>query len=123
MQPGPDAYTRRLNAATRRRELRERAVARKGGRCVICHYDRCQSAMDFHHIDSTTKDFNISSRMTWEAIVRELDKCVLLCSRCHREVHDGLHPRYLADPDADRGCVEEGDEALQDLSTTCVRAQ
>lgn len=71
--------------------------------------------MDFHHIDSATKDFNISARLTWDAIVRELGKCVLLCSRCHREVHDGLHPRYLADPDADRGGVEVGEEDLQDF--------
>lgn len=31
---------------------------------------------------------------------------VLLCARCHREVHDGLHPRYLEDPDACRGMVD-----------------
>jgi hypothetical protein len=42
------------------------------------------------------KEFNISSKMTsFKAIQAELDKCVLLCCRCHREVHDGLHPGYL----------------------------
>jgi len=61
-------------------------------------------AMDFHHPDPLLKDFSISQRMTsWEAIRKELDKCVLLCATCHREVHDGWHPGYLEDYDRDRG--------------------
>jgi len=40
---------------------------------------------------------------SWESIRREIVKTVLLCSRCHREVHDGLHPGYLQDESHDRG--------------------
>jgi len=39
---------------------------------------------------------------TFEAIRKELDKCVLLCCRCHREVHDGWHPQYIVFEDLDR---------------------
>jgi hypothetical protein len=96
----------RFEAAERRRQLRVRAVEYKGGCCEICKYASCPEAMDFHHLDSLSKDFTISSKMTsWEAILPELEKCVLLCSRCHREVHAGYHPSYLTSPDMDRSMV------------------
>jgi len=102
----------RFQAAAKRRALREQAVAYKGGRCVICGYDRCASAFDFHHVDPWAKDFAISQRMTsFRAIQKELDKCVLLCATCHREVHDGLHPGYLEDHDRARGQLDDwGDD-------------
>ena len=90
------SWDRRQAASKKRRELRERAVQYKGGCCKICGYNACIASMDFHHPDSQEKDFNISDRMTsFEAIQRELDKTILLCCRCHREVHDGLHLGYL----------------------------
>ena len=107
----------RFTVARRRRELRERAVAFLGGECVICHYKGCAAAFDFHHPSPLEKDFTISDRMTsWAAIEREVKKCILLCARCHREVHDGLHPRYLEDESANRGLWDEGlsDEGLSD---------
>lgn len=73
-------------------------------------------AFDFHHLDPMEKDFSISDRMTsFEAIVRELAKCVLLCARCHREVHDGWHPSFLAGDNRGYDPDLEGDEDLADL--------
>lgn len=57
--------------------------------------------MDFHHQEGT-KDFSISDGTSWKWIEPELRKCELLCARCHREVHDGLHPGYLGDTDTGR---------------------
>jgi hypothetical protein len=52
--------------------------------------------MHFHHTDPAEKDFSISTKLTsFEAIKAELIKCILLCNRCHSEVHDGLHPGFL----------------------------
>lgn len=54
------------------------------------------AALDIHHTDTSAKEFTISSRLTsWDAIQRELDKCVILCANCHREAHDGMHPHFL----------------------------
>lgn len=93
----------KFETSRKRLALRERAIRYMGGRCVVCGYDRCPAAMDFHHTDPTTKDFTISQRMTsFAAIKKELDKCVLLCCRCHREVHDGLHPNLLESFEDDR---------------------
>ena len=47
--------------------------------------------MLFHHRDPATKKFGISmagSIQAWETIKEELDKCDLLCSNCHAELHD-----------------------------------
>jgi predicted HNH restriction endonuclease len=87
---------KRAEAAKRRRDLRDRAIAFLGGKCQICGYDRSPAAFDFHHVEVWRKDFTISEKMTsWEKIEPELKKTVLLCANCHREVHDGLHPGYV----------------------------
>ena len=77
----------------RRLRLKKELVGFKGGKCKICGYSRCLVALDFHHIDESKKEFELSQRdltRTWKKIVDEARKCVLLCSNCHREVHSGL---------------------------------
>ncbi|MDH5667421.1 MAG: HNH endonuclease [Nitrospira sp.] len=79
----------------RRKAVRQKALAYKGGRCQKCGYDRCMEALEFHHLTSSRKDFGISSKgytRSWEKIREELDKCLLLCANCHREVHSELQP-------------------------------
>lgn len=90
-----ERWARNFNASQRRVWLKERAAAYLGGKCQGCGYDKCVAALDFHHRDPRQKDFEISSKMSWEAIEQELPKVVLLCSNCHRETHAGLHPQYL----------------------------
>ena len=66
------------------------AISYKGGKCSICGYEKCPEAMEFHHPEPTKKDFGISSKgytRGWEKVKKELDKCVMLCANCHREVH------------------------------------
>jgi len=77
----------------RRKMIRKMAIKYKGGRCAICGYKKSLNALEFHHLDSSKKDFGISAKghtRSWEQVKDELDKCVLLCSNCHREVHDGI---------------------------------
>ena len=77
----------------RRKSVRLKAVAYKGGRCQLCGYDRCPEALEFHHPDETKKEFGVSSggyTRSWEKVKLEIDKCVLLCANCHREVHAGI---------------------------------
>ena len=69
------------------------ALEYKGSKCQSCGYDRCKRALEFHHIDEGSKDFGIGFKgetRSWEKVKSELDKCILLCANCHREVHDGL---------------------------------
>ena len=77
------------NVRRRRYRLKEKAVEYKGGKCEICGYDKCIDALEFHHKNPEEKDFGISSGETksWEKIKKELDKCIMLCANCHREIH------------------------------------
>jgi len=65
------------------------AIDYKGGKCEICGYNKCPDALEFHHRDPTEKDPNWKYVRSWsfERTKKELDKCDLLCVRCHREVH------------------------------------
>lgn len=66
-----------------------KAVDYKGGKCQICGYSKNISALEFHHLDPTQKDFGISeTRHSWEDTMKELDKCIIVCSNCHRELHN-----------------------------------
>lgn len=71
----------------KRKELKMRAVEALGGKCQCCGYNKCLSALEFHHLDPKIKDFELSKNISWEKIEVELKKCVLLCSNCHKEAH------------------------------------
>jgi len=66
----------------------------KGGGCSNCSYNKNYSVLEFHHVDESTKSFNLDlrslSNRTMSKIKDEADKCILLCANCHREHH---HPQ------------------------------
>lgn len=83
----------KFHVSVRRRRLKELAVEYKGGKCELCGYNRCIKALEFHHTDPSEKDFAISQdghTKSWEKIRTELDKCIIVCANCHREIHDTL---------------------------------
>lgn len=84
----------------RRFALKVRAVEYKGGSCENCGYDKCLRALTFHHKDPSQKDWQISGNhcRKWESIKQELDKCVMLCSNCHAEVHADLDSKRRTPP-------------------------
>lgn len=75
---------------THRQKIKERAIEYKGGKCEKCGYNKCNRALEFHHTIPNEKDFTISkySVLSWSKVKVELDKCILICSNCHRELHD-----------------------------------
>lgn len=78
------------NTTKKRHELKEKAVKYKGGKCQICGYNKYIGALEFHHVDPNLKDFSISTdgfTYGWEKIKTEIDKCILVCSNCHKEIH------------------------------------
>lgn len=86
----PDNYWNNQSDASIRNIIKKWALEYKGNKCSICGYERCSDALEFHHLDDNEKDFNISDRklkQDWPAIKAELDKCILVCANCHRELH------------------------------------
>lgn len=77
------------NTKIRRIRQKQAAIDYLGGKCCKCDYDLHPSALEFHHLDPNEKDFVISRYINrkWEVIRAELDKCILLCSICHRIEH------------------------------------
>lgn len=50
--------------------------------------------LDYHHVDPKKKKKNVSSIIhcghSFELLKSELEKCIILCSNCHRKYHAGL---------------------------------
>lgn len=74
------------------RNSKKKAVEYKGGKCERCGYNKCIDALEFHHINPKEKDKNFGNikHKSWEKQKRELDKCICVCSNCHREIHAEL---------------------------------
>jgi len=50
----------------------------------------------FHHLDPKEKDFNPSRLKKYsfdDRVKCELDKCILVCSNCHREIHHEINQK------------------------------
>jgi len=82
----------RVDAVQKRRnKIKKLAVDYKGGQCSKCEYNKCISALEFHHVLPEHKDFSISregNTRSWEKVKAEIDKCILVCANCHREIHE-----------------------------------
>ena len=57
--------------------------------CARCNENHI-ACMDFHHINPSEKEYEvsalISSKMFTKAY-KEIKKCIVLCSNCHRKLH------------------------------------
>ena len=76
----------------RRKKLKQKAIELKGNKCKICGYNRCLEALEFHHIDNKNKEFGLAAKgytRSWPKVKAEVEKCILLCANCHREIHVG----------------------------------
>lgn len=70
-----------------------------GLKCSKCGFDH-PAALDFHHVDPNEKEFNISlSKSAYknnkEGLLKEIEKCIVLCSNCHRIEHATNYNKVL----------------------------
>jgi hypothetical protein len=73
----------------RRKKIKILAVLYKGGKCEKCGYNKYFECLSFHHLDPSKKEFTISQKTNnkWQTIKKELNKCIMLCTTCHGEIH------------------------------------
>ena len=79
-----------------REKLKNKCVQYLGEECLDCkiRYD-CPAIYDFHHRDPKTKIESIGQLLhavrvdlaMSKKLIKELDKCDLLCANCHRKRH------------------------------------
>lgn len=71
------------------RRIKDKAVEYKGGCCCKCGYNKHSAALEFHHINPEEKEFTWTKLRlkSWDKIIKELDKCVLVCANCHNIEH------------------------------------
>ncbi len=79
-----------LKVVNDRIRMKQKLMEYKGGKCQICGYDKpFPTVYHFHHRDPKSKKFSINaSTKGYEKLIAEADKCDLLCSNCHNELHD-----------------------------------
>jgi len=92
----------RLRVTRKRQENKRKYVEYKGGSCEICGYNKCIAGLTFHHRIESEKEFQISDGKTrpWDKVKKELDKCMLLCSNCHNELHWENDQKVLEEKEA-----------------------
>ena len=80
-----------VRKSLRKNRNRQELLKLHGSKCSVCSYDKCSSALQFHHIDPSEKEFEISeSAYSLENLISEAKKCVLLCANCHAEVENEI---------------------------------
>ena len=76
-----------------RLERKKTLIGIFGGSCLFCGYNRCHWSLEFHHIDPKMKDNTVSAYgllKRFEKLIKEIQKCLLVCVNCHREIHAGF---------------------------------
>ena len=87
-----DNKTRKHQKTILRRSMKVQAIKLLGGKCSICGYNKCLDALEFHHEDPSVKEFKLGSgnTMSWKIYKSEALKCILVCSKCHKENYSKL---------------------------------
>lgn len=73
-------------------ELRDKLRLYKEERgCLTC--TECDPiCLELHHLDPSSKDIDpsdmVSNGWSWDRMMTEIVKCVVLCSNCHKKVHE-----------------------------------
>lgn len=115
----PDEEKRKHNAKYKkwqrkaRKERKQKLVNLLGGQCCLCGYSKCLKALEFHHKymdEKKEKGFGLSTNGmlgSWDKLLEEVKKCILVCANCHREIHDGLHPECPCGENGKRSRIEK----------------
>lgn len=76
----------------RGRKKKRELIKLKGGKCSKCGYCKCLAVLSFHHKNPAEKLFPMSmdsiSDRQWGDVLKEADKCDLVCLNCHSEIHN-----------------------------------
>jgi len=91
-----DHYKKNREYYANKREIRQRLnlekfnIVKNSLICSICG-ENDPVVIDLHHLDPSIKETLVrvkaANGQSWSNVVKEFEKCVPLCSNCHRKVH------------------------------------
>lgn len=75
--------------SARKKAMKQRLVAERGGACEQCGIKVPLPKFHFHHVDESTKEGNVAHLLngTYQRAKHEADKCMLVCDDCHYAMH------------------------------------
>ncbi len=79
--------------AKKRKIIKQKLIDFFNAKCNICGYNKCSSALEFHHLNREEKSFELSQRnyyRSFKRLLEEAKKCILVCANCHREIEENL---------------------------------
>lgn len=85
-----ELYKERLrqNKYKHREFIKNKIKELKACGCIICgEKDPC--CLDFHHLRDKLFEIGHNVDITLGSLLKEVDKCVVLCANCHRKLHAG----------------------------------
>ena len=72
----------------KRKEIKTKLIEKLGGKCAMCQGIFPSSVFDFHHTQDKVEDISLMLLNRSKAmLLKELEKCILLCANCHRIHH------------------------------------
>jgi len=87
---------------TLRHKRKDILLKYRGGECAHCRLSYTGDngyLFDFHHTNPLEKLFSLETTNLTRAMAllyTEADKCMILCSNCHRTEHYNLHKKKVA---------------------------
>ena len=83
-----------IQVAEFRKRRKQLLIDIMGGKCCLCGYNKCNTVLEFHHINPEEKLYGLSAGGNCHSLEQDLaeaKKCILVCANCHREIHNGLY--------------------------------
>src|ERR1035437_7983472 len=89
----PEMYQHKKQFYQRRKAKLVQMLGGKCSRCDHTYNGRNSASFDFHHRDPSQKEMGFGAgwitNRSWDVVVAEVEKCDLVCRRCHQLIH---HP-------------------------------
>jgi len=65
---------------------------KKNLECIVCG-EKNHVCLDFHHIKEKRNGISemVNGGYSIDSILKEIELCCIICSNCHRRVHNGMN--------------------------------
>lgn len=93
--PITNQYALRQYRAKQYEDAKQRMYVYLGGKCSFCG-STDKSKFEIHHVNSSEKSFSLTAwwARRWEVLQQELDKCILVCRKCHHQKHTNINLQH-----------------------------